>query len=96
MIKPPKEKAFLVGTEILSQEDQLEKKQIIQLCFRIMSLVPEKCRQLWHMYINKDMNYRQIGEILSRSEGYIRRQMWVCRQAAKKIREKLLKKDKHI
>jgi len=82
--------------EILSQEEQLEKKQLLQFCFRIMRLVPEECRQLWNMYLNQDMNYAQIGRILAKTEGSIRRRMWACRKAARKIREKILKKGKHF
>ena len=82
--------------EILTQEEQLEKLQVMQLCYRVMRLVPEECRRLWNMYLNQELNYRQIGEILGKSEGYIRRQMWICRKAAREIREKILKKDKQF
>ena len=77
-------------------EEETEKRQLMKLTFRVLRLVSKECRQLWRMYLKQDLNYRQIGEILNKTEGNIRRRMWVCRESAKKIRESILKKDKHI
>lgn len=77
-------------------EEETEKQQMMRLTFRVLRLVSKECRKLWRMYLKQDLNYRQIGEILNKTEGNIRRQMWVCRESAKKIRENILKKDKHI
>jgi RNA polymerase sigma factor (sigma-70 family) len=77
-------------------EEHIENKQLIRVIFRVWRQLPKECRNMWRMYLKKEMNYRQIGEKLNKTEGNIRRRMWVCRETARKIREKILKKDKLI
>ncbi len=78
----------------LTQEEQLEKRQTARITFRVLRLVPAECRQLWRMYLKGNMKCRQIGEVLGKTEGNIRRTMWACRETAKSIRARLLEKDK--
>jgi RNA polymerase sigma factor (sigma-70 family) len=77
-----------------SQEDLLEKKQAARLLFRALRLLPRECIQLWRMRLQRGMSCAEIGEIYQKTEGNIRRRLWDCRQKAKAIREKLLKRDK--
>ncbi len=78
----------------LNPEEQLEKRQYAKLAFRVLRQLPKECIMLWRMHLKKELNCREIGDILGKKEGNIRRRLWACRQAAKEIREKLLKKDK--
>jgi RNA polymerase sigma factor (sigma-70 family) len=77
-----------------SEEDELQKRQAAKLNFRVLRLLRRKCIELWHMRLKDNLTCREIGERLDKTEGNIRRQMWECREDARKMREKLLKKDK--
>lgn len=77
-------------------EENLEAKQLARINFRVIRLISGECLQLWKMYLKMGLSYRQIGEIMGKSEGNIRRRFWACREAAKEIREKILKQDKHL
>lgn len=80
--------------DTLSPEDRLESRQEIKIAYRVLRLAPPECQELWRMYLKDNMKYREIGEKLGKTEGNIKRRLWACRETAKKIREKLLKKDK--
>jgi RNA polymerase sigma factor (sigma-70 family) len=75
-------------------EQLLDKKQTITVAFRVFRLLPKQCRQLWRMHLKNGLKCLEMGKILGKSEGNIRRQLWACREMAKKLREKILKKDK--
>jgi RNA polymerase sigma factor (sigma-70 family) len=75
-------------------EEALDRRQSARLLFRVMRQVPKECLRLWRMYLRQGLNCRAIGEIMGKTEGNIRRRLWACREAAKEIREKILRKDK--
>jgi len=80
--------------QVLSEEEQLEKRQLSRVVFRVLRLVPRQCLQLWRMNLKQGLTCAKIGQIMGMSEGNIRRRLWVCRQKAKEIREKVLRNDK--
>ena len=45
----------------------------------------EKCRTLFALHAGMGMTYGEISEVLGRSEGALRTQMYECLKAAKKM-----------
>jgi len=78
----------------LSAEEELQKQEEAKITFRVLRMVPRECLKLWRMQLQHGLTCREIGDILGKSEGNIRRQLWACRESAKKIREIIQKKDK--
>ena len=85
-----------IPADVLSPEEKLESDQELKIAYRVRRLSSAECQRLWYMYLEQNMQYREIGELLGKTEGNICRRMWACRKAAKKIRKKLLKKDKFL
>lgn len=77
-----------------SAEENLIRKDAGKLIYRVLRLVPKECLGLWRMRLKRGMSCAEIGAEIDKSEGNIRRKLWACRESAKEIREKLLKKDK--
>lgn len=80
----------------LSPEEKLQSRQEARITFRVLRLVPRECLQLWRMQLRSGLTCCEIGGILEKSEGNIRRKLWTCRESAKKIREKIQKRDKPL
>jgi RNA polymerase sigma factor (sigma-70 family) len=80
----------------LNPEESLEFRQTARLSFRALRLVPKECRQLWRMHLKEGLTCGEIGKQMGKSEGNIRRRLWACRETAKEIREKILKRDKRL
>ena len=74
-------------------EEQLDRKQQSWLAFRVLRRLPRLCIKLWKMHLVEGLKYREIAERLGGKDKNIKWQLWSCREKAKKIREKLLKKD---
>ena len=74
-------------------EQQLDRKQQSWLAFRVLRRLPRICIRLWKMHLVEGLKYREIAERLGGKDKNIKWQLWSCREKAKKIREKLLKKD---
>jgi RNA polymerase sigma-70 factor (ECF subfamily) len=83
-----------IPASFLNAEQELEKKQALRLAFRVYRLLPKQCRQIWRMYLKNGLKCIEMGKILGKSEGNIRRQLWACREMAKKLKDKILKRDK--
>jgi RNA polymerase sigma factor (sigma-70 family) len=75
-------------------EEDLARRQEASIAFRVLRRMPEECRRMWRMKLQQGMSCREIGEILKKTEGNIRRRLWACREEARKIREKITRKDK--
>lgn len=52
---------------------------------RIISLVDEKCRELWRMILNDEMTYKAIAVKFGTTESAIKSQAVRCKEAAMKI-----------
>ena len=74
-------------------EQQLDRKQQSWLAFRVLRRLPRICIRLWKMHLVEGLKYREIADRIGGKEKNIKWQLWSCREKAKKIREKLLKKD---
>jgi RNA polymerase sigma factor (sigma-70 family) len=80
----------------LNPQELLEFRQAARLSYRVLRLVPKECRRLWRMHLKEGLTCGQIGKTMGKSEGNIRRRLWACRETAKEIREKILRKDKRL
>ena len=78
------------------EERPLYQKQLGRINFRVLRLISAECRQLWRMNFKKGLKYREIADIYMKDEGYIRRKFWACRETARILREKILKKRQTI
>jgi len=80
----------------LSAQEKLEKREDAMLNFRVLRLVPKECLELWKLQIREGLRCRAIGIRLGKSEVNIRGKLMKCRQKAREIREKLLKKEQRL
>lgn len=74
-------------------EKQLDRKQQSWLAFRVLRRLPRICIRIWKMHLVEGLKYKEIADKIGGKEENVKWQLWSCREKAKKIREKLLKKD---
>jgi len=74
-------------------EEQLDRKQQSWLAFRVLRRLPRICIKLWRMHLVEGLKYKEIADKIGGKEKNVKWQLWSCREKAKKIREKILKKD---
>lgn len=78
----------------LNPEEKMEMRQQGRINYRVLRLLSGECRELFRLKLKKELKNREIADLKGKTEAYIRRKFWACRDTAKKIREKILKKDK--
>lgn len=88
----PDEAGLIDGSP--SAEETMIRRDAAKLIYRVLRLVPRECLALWRMRLKRGLSCAEIGAELGKSEGNIRRKLWACRESAKEIREKLIKKNK--
>ena len=66
-----------------------EDKEEVFLFNHLLSLLDEKCRQLWRMILYEELPYKEIGEKLNVSESAIKQRIRRCKEAAVEISKRL-------
>lgn len=69
--------------------DELLERERQRLGVRVVRRMQEKCRTLFALHAGMGMTYGEISEVLGRSEGALRTQMYECLKAAKKMAERV-------
>lgn len=68
--------------------DLLLDKQTNQLMLRVLAAMPDECREMWGMILNK-LSYQEMSKRLGVAEGALRVRVLRCRQKAAALREQL-------
>lgn len=83
-VEPPKPDPPELPDQFLLAKEQSE------LGRWILSHLGEKCQELLRLYTVEDRTYRDIAQLLGRSEGALRVQMHECLKRARRMRDRLL------
>ena len=78
--------------EAETADQEVDRKERGQLLVRVLRMLPRECITLWRMSLNKGLKYREIAELVGKSEKNVRRRMWECRDTARKYRDILEKR----
>ena len=70
-------------------EQIYEDKEEVFLFHRMLSLMDEKCRELWRMILYEELSYKEIAAKLNVSESAIKVRIHRCKEAAMQISERL-------
>lgn len=65
----------------------LEKKEKITHLFRIVGFASDECKELWRLHFLKHKKYKEIGEAIGQTEGYVKRKFYECREKLKETKE---------
>ncbi|MBU8935036.1 MAG: sigma-70 family RNA polymerase sigma factor [candidate division Zixibacteria bacterium] len=84
------EKVTLVDQGSTGEEDLISKEER-QTAARVLLALPRECRKLWQAIFFGKRTYREAAELLRLTEGTVKRKMWECRQAARKMVERFEK-----
>ena len=69
--------------------DELLERERQQLGVAVVKRMHEKCRTLFALHAGMGMTYGEISQVLGRSEGALRTQMYECLKAAKRMAERV-------
>jgi RNA polymerase sigma factor (sigma-70 family) len=70
-------------------EERVEEEEQQHIAARILRLMPEDCRKLWHLRFVEDLDYEQIGARLGISEGNVKIRFHRCKKQAIEIRKRI-------
>ena len=76
-------------------EDALAREEV-DLARRVLLELPEPCRDLIRLHVQEERPYREIAEMLGRTEGALRTQMWKCLEVARQILERLDQRPRRV
>lgn len=79
----------LMSAEQESPARAFENEEEMTLFLRVVSLLPQECRDLWAMIHNEEMSYVEIAERLSLTEGAVKTRVLRCKQRAIVLRKKM-------
>jgi len=79
-----------------SPEKNVIDEELRKINFRVIRLASRECRKLWKMFLLDCLTYKEMASELGKTETNVRQKMWKCREKAKHMRERILKKDEQI
>ncbi len=77
----------------LNPEQKLLKREMGIVFHRVLERISENCLELWKMYLEDRLKYKEIAKIKNVPVGTIKYQFSQCRDEANEIRENIIKND---
>ncbi len=84
------EKVTLLDQGLTGEQDLISKEER-RTAAQVLLALPRQCRKLWQAIFFGQRTYREAAILLKLTEGTVKRKMWECRQAARKMVEKFEK-----
>jgi RNA polymerase sigma-70 factor (ECF subfamily) len=70
--------------------ESLSQKESERLCHRVLDALPEPCRELFRLVLERELSYEAIAEQLSLSLGTVKSRLARCRDRAVGLRRRML------
>jgi len=69
---------------------ELERTESLRLCYRVLSSLPEACRRLLRLVLEREMSYESMAEELGVAMGTVKSRLARCRDRAVALRAEFL------
>lgn len=74
-------------------EQQLMRKEDVEIGFVVVLLMSAECRRLWRMFYIKEMSQKEIAKEEGIEHGNVRQKLHVCKKKARALLRKLTEDD---